>query len=347
MANITFLSPGLNKNRGGERVIFKYALALTKFGHNVTIVVPKNTVFLNSNAINILEYSSILPPFYSRQLGYIDAIWPAISKIPKNTEILIGTYIPQLIISNIYKILTKNIKYIVFNQDFTDMFTNRPERKLMFKYYPKLADKIISISHFCAKEIKDLSGRDSVIIPNGIEEDFIVNNIVLEKENYIFWLGSKNKHKGFQDFWNAMNIVWEKFPNIKLITTEGAFATNNNTQIITINGNIELLKSIYQKATLFVCSSHSEGFGLPALEAMASGCPVVTTDTGGSREYSKHNYNCVVVEKKKPQKLAEGILNMLNNPQKREFFAQNGVTTAKKYKWQNAFTAFNNAIIEE
>ena len=344
--NITFLSPGLNKNRGGERVIFGYAKALIKKGHSVSIVVPKGMVFLNDKKINIIEYNSILSSFYSRQLGYIDAILPAIRKIPKNTDILIGTYVPQMIISTVYKIMNKGVKYIMFNQDFSDMFVKRPERMLMFKIYPKFADKIISISQFCADEVYKHSGKKSIVIRNGIENEYF--DIAEKKQNvtdYIFWIGSKNRHKGYKEFWEAMNIVWEKYPNIKLYTTEGALDVNDNVEVLKINGNLNLLKETYRNALLFVCSSHSEGFGLPGIEAMSQGCPVVTTDTGGSREYAKDKYNSIVVPPKNSKNLAEAIISLLGNRSVRDKFSENGINTARDFNWDIAFEKFNQEIM--
>ena len=347
--NIVFVAPGLNKNRGGERVIFKYAEAMAKRGHNVSILVPQNTVFLNSDLISIIEYKSIFSPFVSRQIGYIDSIIQAISKIPSNVDILIGTYVPQLIIPIFYKLLHKNTKFIMFNQDFSAMFKNRPERQLMFSIYPKFVDKAISISKFCYEELYNISKIKSLIIPNGIEDEFLnceVNEKPLFNTDYIFWLGSKNKHKGFVEFFNAMKIVWEKYPNLKLITVKNNYPINSNLIEVEINGNFKKLINLYKNAKLFVCSSYQEGFGLPALEAMACGCPVVTTDTGGSREYAINNYNATIVAPQNIDELANAIIDLINDNEKQIFYSMNGVKTAEKFKWDIAFNNFNEEVIK-
>ena len=336
--NILFIAPGLNSNRGGERVILKYATELANRGENVFILIPNGTKTIkNTNKnVNIIEYKSFLPPFWSRQLGYVDAILPAIKKIPKDIDIIIGTYIPQLIVPIIYKFLNKKVKFIIFNQDFSAMFENRPERQIMFKLYPKFASDIISISDFCANEIYNSSKQKSTVISNGLESEFFSDSYKKEKENYILWIGSKNKHKGFKYFLNAIYRVREKYPNIKIITAEGALKVLDNSEIIKVNGDLELLKKLYSNAKVFVCSSLSEGFGLPALEAMACGCPVVTTDTGGCREYAANNYNSLIVPIKDSKALADAIIEILSNEELAERLAKNGFESAQNFRWEKA-----------
>lgn len=343
--NITFIAPGLNSNRGGERVIYIYAKGLAENGHNVTILVPKGTVTIENNLLKIIEYDSLLPSFYSRQIGYIDAI-SALFKIPSSTEILVGTYIPQLILPILYKAVHPNVKFVIFNQDFITMFASRFDRQLMYKIYPKFSNKIISISQYCASDMKVMSNMESIIIKNGIEKDFLHNeprnSIPL---NYIFWLGSKNRHKGFECFYQAMKKVWKKYPNIKLFLPTGICKEKNkNIEELAINGNKKLLKNLYSNATLFVCSSVSEGFGLPALEAMCCGCPVVTTNTGGSEEYAINGYNSIVVERCTPEELANAIIQVLDDENLRILLSQNGIKTSSEYEWEKQQNLFNNEV---
>lgn len=348
MANIVFLAPGLNKNRGGERTIFEYSRYLAHKGHNVSVLLPEGTAFLRDEKLKMLEYKTILPPFYSRQIGYIDAIIPAIKMIPKNTEIIVGTYSPQLIISSLYKILNKQIRYNILNMDFTAMFQNRPERRIMFKIYPKFADKIISCSKFCADEIEHSSGKASKVISSAIEEVFfgpVSGEYEKTDKKYIFWLGSKNKHKGYKEFWEAMNIVWKKYPDIQILSTEGTLETNQNTVVVKIAGNMDYLKHIYRNAEIFVCSSHSEGFGLPALEAMSQRCPVVTTNTGGCMEYAQDGYNSIIVPPMNSEKLAEGIIKLIENEDMRKQFSENGYKTAQNFHWIYSLEKFEKEIL--
>lgn len=339
---IMFVAPGLNTNRGGERVIFAYAKALAK-KHDVSIFVPEGTVFMRDESVKIIEYKSLFSPFWSRQLGYIDVLGK-VKQIPSTIDVIIGTYLPQMILPVLYKLSHPKVKFLMFNQDFSAMFKNRPLRQLMFKIYPKFTDERISISTFCADELEKASGVKSVIIQNGLENEFKPDGNRFERKNYILWIGSRNKHKGFIDFWKAMKIVWKKHPEIRLITTEGAFKSNPSSEIIRINGDKALLKKLYKEALMFVCSSHSEGFGLPALEAMGCGCPVVTTDTGGSREYAENEFNSLVVPAKAPAALADAMSRIIENPDLRERLSDNGENTAKSFDWDVAYRKMTDFV---
>lgn len=85
---------------------------------------------------------------------------------------------------------------------------------------------------------------------------------------------------------------------------------------------------IYTHCDVLLFPSLKEGFGLPPLEAMATGLPVVTTPCSGVNEYAKHLENCIVVEKPTPENLAGAIIGLLENPKLRKKLRKGGFATA-------------------
>jgi glycosyltransferase involved in cell wall biosynthesis len=93
------------------------------------------------------------------------------------------------------------------------------------------------------------------------------------------------------------------------------------------------VNELYNTATVFVQTSRHEGFCLPILEAMAAGCPVITTDSHGNRDFCRDGENCVVVPQDDDVALASAIVRLLGDPDERERLRLAGLATAAQYRW--------------
>jgi len=92
-----------------------------------------------------------------------------------------------------------------------------------------------------------------------------------------------------------------------------------------------LLHALMQRATLFVFPSRGEGFGLPPLEAMALGTPVVASTAGALPEVCGEA--AVLVPPDDAQALAEVLRRLLTSPLEREALARAGAARAKGFRW--------------
>lgn len=90
----------------------------------------------------------------------------------------------------------------------------------------------------------------------------------------------------------------------------------------------EELATLYQRSALYVCASDSEGFGLPALEAMSSGCPVVTTDNGGVPGFAGDAV--LTVPAGSAEQLVRGVTSLLADPELRDRYRIAGIERAKQ-----------------
>jgi glycosyltransferase involved in cell wall biosynthesis len=91
------------------------------------------------------------------------------------------------------------------------------------------------------------------------------------------------------------------------------------------------LPDLYRGAVLFVFPSLYEGFGLPILEAMASGVPVVTSDTASMPEVAGDA--AVLVDPHDANAIAEGIAQVLTEDTLRETLTQKGLARARCFTW--------------
>ncbi len=93
----------------------------------------------------------------------------------------------------------------------------------------------------------------------------------------------------------------------------------------------EVLPAIYQGASLFVYPTLYEGFGLPVVEAMASGVPVLTSSTSALREVAKgygHLVNPLDVDE-----IARAIARCMTDTEHRESLVEKGLRRAEEFRW--------------
>jgi D-inositol-3-phosphate glycosyltransferase len=94
-----------------------------------------------------------------------------------------------------------------------------------------------------------------------------------------------------------------------------------------------LLPLYYAAASAVIVPSDYESFGMVALEAMASGTPVIASEVGGLAFLVRDKETGFLVPSRDAVALAEGIATILSEPQKRELLGRNAVALAQQYTW--------------
>jgi glycosyltransferase involved in cell wall biosynthesis len=97
----------------------------------------------------------------------------------------------------------------------------------------------------------------------------------------------------------------------------------------------------YSKADAFVYPSHYEGFGLPVLEAMTLGAPVITSNTSSLPEVAGDA--ALLIDPDDASCLAEAMLQVISDSQLRQDLIQKGQRRAKLYSWENTAKTTLNA----
>jgi glycosyltransferase involved in cell wall biosynthesis len=106
----------------------------------------------------------------------------------------------------------------------------------------------------------------------------------------------------------------------------------------------ETLAVMYRLAAVFVFPSLYEGFGLPPLEAMASGTPVVTSNVSSLPEVTGDA--AILVDPLSAESIADGIWEVLNDEGRRRDMRQKGLMRARQFSWEQSTKRVHDIYLE-
>jgi glycosyltransferase involved in cell wall biosynthesis len=217
--------------------------------------------------------------------------------------------------------------------------------RLFLPILTKRVLKVFAPSEYVRQKVMQRFGiRNVTVTPNGVDHSLFHPGAkqahVDLPSGYILFVGTLEPRKNLNLLLNTWNEIQDQFRDTWLLivgVSGSVFKTIHVTQErerVRFLGYVddEILAGLYANAMLFVLPSQDEGFGLPALEAMASGTPVIVSDGGALPE--------VVAEAgvtfclSNPQGLANRLKECLSNPNLRAELMERGLEHAGKFSWQ-------------
>jgi len=225
------------------------------------------------------------------------------------------------------------------------------------------ADGVTCVSQNLAQKFSNQVPTDLSIhvIHNGISYSFwSVNKKYTrnnQKEKNIVSVGSLRHVKGHDVLIKSFRSVLNEHPNTRLKILGGGYKREEYESLISdfnLSGHVRLMgwcskeevREALKKATMFVFPSRHEGFGIALVEAMATGCPIVATKTGGIPEVVGDT-DARLVPPASETALAEALIDALNDKEWQRNARSASAKRAAEFDWDSSIDKYEECLRTE
>jgi len=220
---------------------------------------------------------------------------------------------------------------------------HKMQLKSQFELFGNRIDKIATVSNTSKNEIVKhfhFQPEKIQVIYNGVCKEFrviekevckkILNKYNIKKP-FIFHISKASSVKNIDGIIKAFQKIKNKV-NCDLVIG-GAWKGHTTERIISA-GYIPFkdLPYLYSGSEIFVFPSFHEGFGLPILEAMACGTPVITSNVYATKEIASDAAICL--NPYDNNEIAEAMLNLLNDKNRKEELIKKGLKRIQQFTWE-------------
>jgi glycosyltransferase involved in cell wall biosynthesis len=247
------------------------------------------------------------------------------------------------------------------------MFPQYLPSRLAFEYArisislaARRATRVLTVSESSKRDIVrfvDVPAEKIDVIYNAYDERFTVEpreeDVIRVRERYqlidefVFYAGNVKPHKNLERLIVAFDLVRKRgLDHLKLVligdeisryaALRRAVHQHQLHKHVRFLGYMpeETLAVMYRLAGVFVFPSLYEGFGLPPLEAMASGTPVVTSNVSSLPEVAGDA--AILVDPHDPRAIADGIYRVLTDERLRRDLRTKGLARARQFSWETS-----------
>jgi len=284
--------------------------------------------------------------------------WPQVDKICGGLDVMWQPS-PRLLP------VTRNCRTVITFHDlvfeiFPEFYTWQSrlwQWQMSYSYLTRTADQLIAVSENTKQDLIKIykaNPEKITVIYEGVDinyfdsPDIHTQELIKQKfcinEEYLYYIGSLEPRKNVLAIIRGLSYLKQQgFVNIKLVISGGKGWLNeaifaeieklNLTSDVIFTGSVtEAEKLVWLKdAKAFIFPSFYEGFGLPVLEAMAAGCPVITSNTSSLPEVVGEA--AILVNPKLQDELNVALEKLMSDPDLVANLSRQGIERARQFNW--------------
>lgn len=350
MVPVTFVLPSFPQHAiGGYKIAYSYANKLADFGFDVSVRHVRFASDVRSRRGRDLGIAAAYkigsrkrPSWFAldRRVNVRNLSSPEEIMLP-DSSIVVATAVSTARLVEPY--LSPSLRGVYLIQHFEDFAAPADE---VFATWDIPMRRVV-VSRWLEKLVTS-HGAGATLVQNGVDfELFSPGKPVLDRAPSVLAMVSSDSFKRTDLICDCFEILASSRPELTL-KTFGAIPRPPG-----LPGSVKhwqspkavKLSNLYASSQVFLCASDFEGFGLPALEAMASGSVVVSTENGGVESFGMRS--AVFVPRGDAVRLSQAALDTLDNPALLEQLSKAGLEVATQLDQAAQAEAFSRVIIEE
>ncbi len=337
---------------GGRAVFFDHANALADRGHGVTVWIPGGGVVrwtdvrvpirdLNSNGFAGLPAADVC--LFERP-GFAAPLCNAKKGVPVHfCQGFEGVDVDVR--------LARLAAAPVGWQRLREAWRLRRRRREIDRAYSLPAVKVVVQEHL-RRVMSRRYGQPVFLVPNGLPAGvFTPGEVVSRDDNTVLVVGPTGvRCKRIADALEAVLLLKLRRPGVRLVRVsqdpmgeaECRLGVTDEYHVLLPPGALAVE---YQRAAVLVFpSDETEGFGLPMLEAMACGTPVIATDIPAARALHPVGGHARLVPVGRPDLLADALASLLDDPAERARLSARGLEVAARYPRERSHDAMESTL---
>jgi glycosyltransferase involved in cell wall biosynthesis len=361
MKKIIFVAPQF-KNGGGNRVFVELANSISRFGnYELEIAYPNNSLEVNHYRIesNVsVKTIGKIATYLTHKLYNCFLLFKYIIREFKNNEnttVIISDPILCVFLWVIPQKYSKNVIRFIQADDYKlydDLFVLKNKFflfifKICTNFNYRLKFKYVFNSRFSYNRFISTCNRNDVpeiIVHPAVDKTTFYSakecDANINEKLSICLVARDHPLKKLDDFitvWSNLPLeIKNKINDVFMISTDKLERFDLTDFIIVRPQSDTEIANVFRKSDLFISTSLWEGFSLPPLEAMHCGMVILSSDSGGIREYAIDKKNALLYSPENRKELSDKLIELILNRELRKELHINAKNVIKEFSWDNS-----------